>query len=152
VRFCFYDRVVEIEKGKRIVAVKAFALSEEQHRRHFRKAALVPGAILIETMAQVLGWLINYSHDFKLVAILSRLEHVELRSDLRPGFEATVEAEIIATSRGDSMGRATIVAGGEPIASLGRILYKHFHNVDPEELSGWFRYYSGLQDLSSERE
>ena len=68
-RFLFYDSVISIEKGKSIVGVKAFPLSEEFYGAHFRKSALVPGVILIEAMAQLLGWLIIYSHDFKISSI-----------------------------------------------------------------------------------
>ena len=40
-------------------------------RRHFSKKALVPGVIMIEAMAQVLGWLVIYSHDFRISAVMS---------------------------------------------------------------------------------
>jgi 3-hydroxyacyl-[acyl-carrier-protein] dehydratase len=144
-RFLFYDRVTKIEKGKSITGVKTFALSEEFHRGHFSRIALVPGVILIETMAQLLGWLIMYSHDFKLAAIMSLIEDVTVSSHLRPGFKADIQAEIISTSRRDSLGRARIYADGELIASMNRTIYSHFHKISPEELMDRFRYYSGLK-------
>ena len=55
-RFLYYDRIVRIEPGRRIVGVKAFALSEEFLRGHFSREPLVPAPILLEAMAQVLGW------------------------------------------------------------------------------------------------
>jgi 3-hydroxyacyl-[acyl-carrier-protein] dehydratase len=143
-RFLFYDRVTEIEKGKSIAGVKTFALSEEFHKKHFSRVALVPGVILIETMAQLLGWLIMYSHDFRLAAIMSLIEDVTVSSHLRPGFKADIHAEIISTSKRDSLGRAQIYSGGELIASMNRIIYSHFHKIEPEELKDKFRYYSGL--------
>ncbi len=144
-RFLFYDKITKIEKGKSIVGIKTFALSEEFLRGHFSKIALIPGVILIEAMAQLLGWLVIYSHDFKLSAIMSLIEDVNISSNLRPGFKADIHAEIISTSEKDSLGRARIYVDGELIASMNRIIYSHFHKVNPEELLERFRYYSGLK-------
>lgn len=143
-RFLFYDKITEIEKGKSITGVKTFALSEEFHRGHFSKIALVPGVILIEAMAQLLGWLIIYSHDFQLSAIMSLIEDVKVPTRLRPGFKADIQAELISTSRRDSLGRALVSVEGKPIASMNRIIYSHFHKINREELMERFRYYSGL--------
>ena len=52
-RFLYYDSVTQIEKGRRIVGVKTFSLSEEFLRGHYKKIPLVPGVILIEAMAQL---------------------------------------------------------------------------------------------------
>lgn len=144
-RFLFYDKVVRMEKGKSIEGVKTFTLSEEFFREHFNKAALIPGVIFIEAMAQLLGWLIIYSHDFKLSAIMSLIEDVNISSRLRPGFKADIHGEIVSTSKSDSLGKAWIYADGELIASMDRIIYSHFHNVNPQELKERFRYYSGLK-------
>jgi 3-hydroxyacyl-[acyl-carrier-protein] dehydratase len=145
-RFLFYDRVESIEKGRSAKGIKSFALSEEFLRGHFSRVALVPGVILIETMAQMLGWLIMYSHDFQLAAIMSLIEDVSVSSGLRPGFQAEIHAEIVSTSRRDSLGRASIYANGKLIASMDRAIYSHFHGIDPDELKERFRYYSGLRN------
>jgi 3-hydroxyacyl-[acyl-carrier-protein] dehydratase len=144
-RFLFYDKITGIEKGRSITGVKTFSLSEEFHRGHYGKIALVPGVVLIEAMAQLLGWLIIYSHDFRLSAIMSLIEDVTVSPGLRPGFKADIYAEIVSTSRRDSLGRAWMTAEGKQIASLNRIIYSHFHRVNPEELRERFRYYSGLK-------
>lgn len=143
-RFLFYDRILSIEKGKFIVGVKTFSLSEEFLRGHFKKNALVPGVILIEAMAQLLGWLIIYSHDFKLSAIMSLIEDVNIPSNLRPGCKADIHGEIISTSKRDSLGKARISIDGKVIASVNRIIYSHFHRINSEQLMDLFCYYSGL--------
>jgi 3-hydroxyacyl-[acyl-carrier-protein] dehydratase len=145
-RFLLYDRVLRLEKGQSILGVKSFALSEEFHRGHFGKIALVPSVMLIEAMAQLLGWLIIYSHDFTVSPIMSVIEGVSLRPRLRPGFQAQIHAEIISTSPKDSLGKARIAVEGEVIASMDRIIYSHFRAGDPADLRDRFRYYSGLPD------
>ena len=143
-RFLFYDRILSIEKGKSIVGVKTFSLSEEFLRGHFKKNALIPGVILIEAMAQLLGWLIIYSHDFKLSAIMSLIEDVNIPSNLRPGCKADIHGEIISTSKRDSLGKARISIDGKVIASVNRIIYSHFHRINSAQLMDLFCYYSGL--------
>jgi 3-hydroxyacyl-[acyl-carrier-protein] dehydratase len=144
-RFLYYDKINTIEKGRSITGIKTFTLSEEFFRKHFTKEALVPGVIYIEAMAQILGWLVIYSHDFKLSAIMSLVEDVKMSSQLRPGFTAELHGEIISTSRRDSLGRAWIKVNGELIASVDRIIYSHVHKVNSENLIRLFEYYSGLK-------
>ena len=144
-RLLFYDRVTEIEKGKTIAGIKTFALSEEFHRKHFEKVALVPGVIFIEAMAQLLGWLIVYSFDFKLSSIMSLIEDITLPAQLRPGFTAEIRGEIISCSKRDSLGRAEVYVDDKPVAVMNRIIYSHFDKVDPKELRKRFNYYSGLK-------
>lgn len=143
-RFLYYDRVTKIDKGQKIIALKSFALSEEFMRRHFTKKALVPGVIMIEAMAQVLGWLVIYSHDFRISAVMSLIEGVSVPSALKPGVTVEIHGEIVSTSKRDSLGRAKVLLDGQVIASLDRIIYSHFHKVNQEELINRFSYYSGI--------
>ncbi len=143
-RFLYYDAVTQLEKGKSIVGVKTFSLSEEFLRGHYKKIALVPGVIMIEAMAQLLGWLIIYSHDFRLSPIMSLIEGVTLSPRLRPGFKGEIHGQILSTSKRDSLGKAQIYVEGELVADLDRIIYSHFQQVIPGDLVQLFKYYSGL--------
>jgi 3-hydroxyacyl-[acyl-carrier-protein] dehydratase len=143
-RFLFFDRVIELEKGRFIRGVKSFSLSEEFLRNHFGKIALVPGAIMIEAMAQLLGWLIVYSSDFRASALMSLVEDVTVTPRLRPGFRAEIYGEIVSISKTDSLGSARMTVDGQAIASINRIIYSHLHRVDADELRRLFWYYSGL--------
>src|SRR3989304_4059879 len=99
-RFLFYDRVTRIEKGKRIVGVKSLSSSEAFMEKHFTKIALIPGTLLIEAMAQLLGWLVTYSHDFRYMAIMSLIGGARLPPGLTPGGQLAVEGQLVATHPG----------------------------------------------------
>jgi 3-hydroxyacyl-[acyl-carrier-protein] dehydratase len=143
-RFLFYDRILEIEKGRRILGVKGCGLSEEIFRGHFGRRAVVPAPILMEAMAQVVGWGVIHAHDFQLSAIMSLVEGFRFEDVLlRPGFTATIGGEILSTSRRDSLCRGWVDAGGRRVATLDRIIFAHFQPVDPELLIDRFCYYSG---------
>jgi len=145
-RFLYYDSVIHLEKDKSITGVKTFTLSEEFLRGHYKKVALVPPVIMIEAMAQLLGWLIIYSHDFHLMPIMSLIEDVTLTPHLRPGFKAEIHGQIVSSSKRDSLGKAQIYVDGKVIASVGRIIYSHIHQVISEDLTQLFRYYGGLKN------
>jgi 3-hydroxyacyl-[acyl-carrier-protein] dehydratase len=143
-RFLLYDKVTAIDNGKSISGIKTFSLSDECLSGHFHKTALVPAVMLIESMAQLLGWLIIYTHDFKLTPFMSLIENVTVSSHLRPGFKADIRAEILSTSDRDSLGRAEMHVDGQVIGAIGRIIYSHTSKVNEHELRQLFYYYRGI--------
>ena len=149
-RFLYYDRVDHIEKNSTITGVKTFTLSEEFFKNHFKKKAVIPGVIFIEVMAQLLGWLVVYSHDFKISGVMSLIEGVTVPPNRRPGFSAEIHGELISTSTRDSLGRAWITDNGKEIARLDRIIYSHVKDVNTEDLKRLFYYYSGIKGLIDE--
>jgi 3-hydroxyacyl-[acyl-carrier-protein] dehydratase len=149
-RFLLYDKVTVIDKHKSIIGTKTFSLSDECLRQHYSRNPVVPGAMLIEAMAQLLGWLIIYSHDFQLSTFMSLIEKVDLPARLRPGFEAEIKGEIVSSSERDTLGTAKMFIGGRQVAGIGRIIYSHARRAEPEKLMQLFRYYSGM-DVSPGR-
>lgn len=50
--FLMIDKVVELEAGKRIVAIKNVSFNEQYFLGHFPEKPIMPGALIIEAMAQ----------------------------------------------------------------------------------------------------
>ena len=142
-RFLLYDRIITMEKNKSIVGTKSFCLSDEYFRGHFKKRTYVSGVFYIEAMAQLLGWLIIYTHNFMLSPFMSLVEKGNFSSSLRPDFKSEIHAQLISTSTTDSLGKAQIFVDGQQIASLERIIYSHSKRVNPAKLKQLFSYYSG---------
>ena len=138
-RFLLVDRIKEAARGERVVGLKTFPLSEACLNAHFRRAPRVPGAMLIEAMAQIAGWLVVYTHDFKTSCVISLIEDVEVASDLPPGAALEIHGEMIDTNRQASLCRARVEKDGVVVARAGRFIYPHFPNDDPEGLRERFR-------------
>lgn len=137
-RFLFVDRIEQIEAGRSIVGLKAFTSSEDFLGKHFEEQPLVPGAMLIEAMAQALGWLVAHAHGFRYLPILSIVEETVVPAEMQAGFKAEIHGEIRSTSKTDSMGWAEVTAGGRRIALAGRLIYSHFAFHDPARLQKRF--------------
>jgi 3-hydroxyacyl-[acyl-carrier-protein] dehydratase len=140
-RFLLFDRITKLEPGKRIEGVKCVTLTEEYLRGHFDRTPMVPGALMIEAMIQLLAWCAIVTHDFEHSLVLSILEDVTVPADLRPGHRVDLFGELTGTNPRGSMGRCWAEIHGERIASVGRVLYAHVPNVDPDQLRERFRAY-----------
>jgi 3-hydroxyacyl-[acyl-carrier-protein] dehydratase len=89
--FLFVDKVIELEKGSRIVAHRTFEPQEEFFKGHFPGNPIVPGVIIVEALAQAGGVLVYYSFTEELEAdgltgaYLAGLEKVRFRRVVKPG-------------------------------------------------------------------
>jgi len=148
-RFLFIDRVTGLERGRRISGIKSFASSEPFLEAHFTRAALVPGVLLIEAMAQLLGWLASYSHDFRCVAVLGLMSDVTVPTTLKPGARAEIDGRLLTTTDSDSLGAATAVVDGRIVARVNRLILHHVPLPAGETAREFFLRYAGVDDLSS---
>lgn len=117
--FLLIDRVVEVEPGKRIVALKNITRNEPQFSGHFPDRPIMPGVLLCEAMAQAGGLLVhgtvNDGFDLdraiqELFLVLTTLEHVRFRRQVVPGDQVLVEVELVRKHRPlwKLKGRATV--------------------------------------------
>jgi len=142
-RFLLFDRVTELEPGKRIAGVKCVSLSEEYLKGHFTRVALVPGSLIIESMLQLTAWCAIAKHSYVYSLVLSVMENVEVPPDLAPGQQINLFGELLGSNRKGSMARAWAEVEGEKIASIGRIIYAHIEVPDPAALKARFDYFRG---------
>jgi 3-hydroxyacyl-[acyl-carrier-protein] dehydratase len=64
-RFLLVDRIVEWKPGDSIQGIKNVAMSEDFLEFHFPGKPVMPGALLLEALAQLAGWLEAVSSDFR---------------------------------------------------------------------------------------
>jgi len=142
-RFLLFDRVTSLEPGRLITGVKCVSRTEECFRGHFERRALLPGALLVESMIQLLAWCAITAHEFRVSLVLSMLDDVEVPADLGPGVKIDLFGELSGTNPKGSMGRAWAEVDGRRVASVGRVLYAHVPAPDPEVLRERFRGMGG---------
>ncbi|HEY4590227.1 MAG TPA: 3-hydroxyacyl-ACP dehydratase FabZ [Thermoanaerobaculia bacterium] len=91
------DRVLEMEPGKRIVAVKNVTINEPVFLGHFPGRPVMPGVFLIEGMAQAGGLLLL--HDMpdrqNKLLLFASIEEAKFRRPVIPGDQVRYEIEVL---------------------------------------------------------
>jgi beta-hydroxyacyl-ACP dehydratase FabZ len=110
--FLLVDRILELDPGKRIVGVKNVTINEQFFQGHFPGAPVMPGVLIIESMAQVAGVLIYRDlpeKDKKLIYFIG-IENAKFRSPVLPGDQLRIEMECLSRRNnfGKMRGRATV--------------------------------------------
>ena len=92
---CYVDYVDELEPGKRIAATKNVTINESYFRGHFPGNPVMPGVLIIETMAQIASILILKSKEFRnKTAYLGGVQKAKFKRMVRPGDVLKIEVEI----------------------------------------------------------
>ena len=96
-RFTLLDRVVAIEPGKSITAIKNVSLAEEYLADHFPRFPVLPGVFMLEAMTQAAAWTIRLGEDFAhSIVVLRAARNVKYGDFVEPGKTLTVTAEVLA--------------------------------------------------------
>lgn len=110
--FLLVDRIIALEPGKRIVGLKNVTANEEFFQGHFPGAPVMPGVLIIESMAQVAGVLIyrDLPEKEKKLIYFTGIEDAKFRRPVTPGDQVLVEMETLSRRQnfGKMAGRATV--------------------------------------------
>jgi UDP-3-O-[3-hydroxymyristoyl] N-acetylglucosamine deacetylase/3-hydroxyacyl-[acyl-carrier-protein] dehydratase len=121
--FLLVDRVLEIQPGRRIVAIKNVSVNEPFFQGHWPGRAIMPGVLIIEAMAQAGGVLIAATTtQIGRVAMLASVDGVKLRRPVVPGDQ--LRFEVIADRIKQNSASVTAVAKvGDALAAEARIRF-----------------------------
>ena len=105
------DAVMELEPGRRIVAIKNVTVSEDFFQGHFPGSPLMPGVLMIETLAQVATVLLMNGEQGAGQAFLRGVDNAKFRLPVVPGDRLRLEVTLGA--------RRTNLARAHGIAYIG---------------------------------
>ena len=117
------DRVLEIQAGKTIVAIKNVSANEPFFQGHWPGRPIMPGVLIIEAMAQAGGVLVAATMDRSgRVAMLASVDGVKLRRPVVPGDQLRLEisAERIKQNSASVFGIAKV---GDAVAAEAKIRF-----------------------------
>ena len=102
--FLLVDRVVELELGKRITALKNVSVNEPFFTGHFPELPIMPGVLIIEALAQAAGILGFKTVDKKpadgSIYLFVGADKMRFKRPVVPGDQLHLHAEILAEKRG----------------------------------------------------
>jgi 3-hydroxyacyl-[acyl-carrier-protein] dehydratase len=122
-RFYLVDRVTELHPGTSIKGVKCWTLTDEIFNDHFPGHPIVPGVLLIESCAQLLGLLIGESYRQQqpardVYAMLSIVHKAKFRAPVQPGDRCELDATLRTLDVNRATGSARVFVEGALVTEV----------------------------------
>src|SRR6476619_7996351 len=96
--FLLVDRVLEIEKGKSIKAIKNVTINEPFFTGHFPHRPVMPGVLMLEAMAQAAALLafetLGVTPDDKTVYYFAGIDAARFKRPVEPGDQMVMEVTL----------------------------------------------------------
>lgn len=129
-RFYLIDKIIHFESGKSGTGIKNVTLTEDFFVKHYDRMPLMPEPLIIEALAQVGGWTIAVSTQYRYVAIMLRIDDVKFYRYVRPGDQLVLKASVQTISDSGSLIEGKAEVDGEVVASIDRLMYGNYQVPD----------------------
>jgi 3-hydroxyacyl-[acyl-carrier-protein] dehydratase len=129
-RFRLIDRIVDLQPGAAITAIKSLSLAEEYLKDHFPRFPVMPGVLMLEAMFQASAWLVRASEDFAhTVVMLREARNVKYADFVQPGQTLTVTAQLVKQDSDTTDLKAKGMVEGR-VAVSARLILARFNLAD----------------------
>jgi len=116
--FLLIDRIVDLNLDDNTIRTEANVPTVSTiFEGHFPGYPLMPGVLLIETMAQTSGWLLMGLHKFTRMAFFASVKEAKLRSFVTPGQSLQVSAKLVHDGSGFAVTKAEIRSDGKLVCN-----------------------------------
>lgn len=115
--FLLIDRVLEMEEGKKCVALKNVTMNEPFFQGHFPQEPVMPGVLIIEALAQTGAVAMLSMEEFKgKIAFFGGIDKAKFRGKVVPGDTLRLEVEMIKIKRNAGIGKGIAYVDGKKVA------------------------------------
>jgi 3-hydroxyacyl-[acyl-carrier-protein] dehydratase len=120
VRYFLLDRVTEVVPAGHARGIKNVTLTDDVLHDHFPDHPILPGALLVEAMAQLAGFLLEVTHNVEgapvLRALLVQIGHAKFSRPAEPGDQIVIDVRVGSTLDTASQVDAEAQVAGQRIA------------------------------------
>ncbi len=129
-QFCLLDRIIELEPGQHIKAVRLLRAEEDYLADHFPLFPVMPGVLMLEAMYQASAWLVRKTENFAHAAVLLKeARNVKYSDFVSPGHELVVTAQMLKQDASTTTLKAEGTVDGR-VAVSARLVLERFHLGD----------------------
>src|SRR4051794_23887953 len=148
-RFVLIDRIVELNTGQSLVAVKNLSLSEEYLADHFPGFPVMPGVLMLEALTQAGAWLVRDMEDFAhSVILLKQARTIKYGSFVEPGRQLQLRVDLTAhDERVSSFKGVGMIDGQEMVKGRFTLTRSNLRERDPSLHATDASIVAGLRDL-----
>jgi 3-hydroxyacyl-[acyl-carrier-protein] dehydratase (EC 4.2.1.-) len=118
--FVLIDRVVEVEPGRRIVALKNVSINEPFFTGHFPDFPVMPGVLIIEAMAQAGALLSNVTlgpkDDARSLYYFAGIDSARFKRPVSPGDQLRLEVDLLRVRGGVGKFAGRALVDGQIVA------------------------------------
>ena len=119
--FLLIDKVLDIEIGKSLTAIKNVSFNEPQFTGHFPSQPIMPGVLIIEALAQATGILAFKSEVGKpkdgQIYMLVGVDNARFKRMVEPGDQLKLDVEVLTVKRGIWKFKGTASVEGKVVTS-----------------------------------
>ena len=122
-RFYLFDKIIHYIQGEEATGIKNISLQEDFLINHYDRYPVMPAPLIIESLAQLGGWTITVSSDYKYLAVMVMVKNITISGDAVPGDQIVLHTSIEDVN--EYAGRVTCRAeiDGTQIVKVGNITY-----------------------------
>jgi 3-hydroxyacyl-[acyl-carrier-protein] dehydratase len=114
--FQMIDKVEAVDFSQKILKARSVVPSRSPvFEGHFPGMPLVPGVLLIETMAQASGFMVLAASNFAAMPFLMSVDGAKMRTFVEPDAVLDIEAFLEHEGSGYAVTRAKITSGGKKV-------------------------------------
>jgi len=124
--FLLVDKIIHLEMDKKVIGVKTVTINEPYFQGHFPGHPIMPGVLIIESMAQTGGILLlnSFPNPENKLVLFMQINNAKFRKTVVPGDELYLEIELtnkkskVVVMSGKAFVNNTLVAEADFMAAI----------------------------------
>jgi len=130
--FQLIDRILDLNTEAKTITVEAqVPKANTIFEGHFPGYPLMPGVLLIESMAQSSGWLLLGLMKFERMPFLAAVKEAKMRGFVSPGELLNIEVKLVHEGSGYAVTDARVKVGGK-LRCNATMMFSHIPFPNPD--------------------